>query len=156
MNLSEIIPVNSETLRRMRTETLEKNRQEQIKNIVKRVYENILDIAKSTSETKKVYSTYDRLNYQVSSNSGECIVFPMTMIRGQTGSPIMIHYTSIEDVLLGLKTVFPGCAITFDSYIELPSGEKISYETLKNYDEAVRKTLTSTSKHKATLTIDWS
>lgn len=149
-------PVSRDSLRSMRTEAMEKARQDAMKSVVKRMYENILQFAKSSTDTKKVYST-DSLSV-----NGElsCIRRSDTSImfytKGSSQPVACVPKDSIDDVIHGLKQLFPDCVIMLEDSLKLRSGDTLPVSAMNNYDEIVRKNTMVGSKRVTTLTIDWS
>jgi len=94
------IPVPRDQLRKLKHESEDEKRREKVKRVINDIYEKVLDHAKTTFNSTFKYGVYQA-----------------TIVRGNPNKDDIFRVKNIDDIIQGLKILFPDCSVQQRMYI---------------------------------------
>ena len=144
--MEALVPISRDTMKILKTQkeeemrqVLEKNRLNGIKTIIKNIYSSAKRIAETTHDISYKYPV------------------PVTYAR-EAGSVVQpsqsaeFHTINMDDILDGLRDLFPGCSVLNTT---LSRGQDGKFYDISNMDERVRPFINMSQSQKY-IVIDWS
>jgi hypothetical protein len=135
------VPVTRDTLRNLKNKIHEEMRIQEVNHCISQVYSAIIQKAKTSTETSYYY------------------MLPSFPVSKATHLPVPhpeFHRENIEDILHGLRTLFPDCSV---EYSTLTQGQDGKLYDISKMDEKVMQFAFHPSYMKRTqeyIVIDWS
>lgn len=111
--------MSRETMQGLKAKTDEVIRLSKVKEIISRVYSDALDTARRSSNTQFIYPLDDNLRQQFQMNDGRTCYYQLAPIN------IVFDAYNKEDILGGLRRLFPGCSIEYKNLMMNPRDGKM-------------------------------
>jgi hypothetical protein len=131
--MAALTPITRDEMRSLKAQTDEKMRIQQIQQYVKTIYEKVIQFAKTSTETKWGHDTNNNMQY---------------------GFRREFSIANIDDILSGLRELFPGCSVEFKS-VTMARGPDGQMHDVSTLDPKAMMFMSHTQITQC-ITIDWS